>query len=869
MVKSAWWRDWLEGGPLTIEGCQRFLWIHGLPGSGKTILASYLVDQVGRHCTSRGYSYYYCSYVHNRDETIYLLQWIVRDLTSQLGRCVPEGYIPRKLHGMRRRRAKTVPDLLCCLQEITSEFSARFSKRVYIVIDGVDESNLPRTQLLQVLTAIGSNPEFENISLLITSRDYPDIRGTISDLPRQVMRLRNASVNNHPTRARTQYQAATPSPVPVLWLVTGNRHDNPSNESPPLSSNRDTGWTVDSRPSRVPRSTNVDMDGDDTMEMTVGMRQGLNRTPSPTKRSAPGGQRAREPSPRKRKTSAGGSHVDVSPERDREDSPSPDVPVIPCNILSMSNNFVKKAIETFIQQQLNKSERFAQWPRPEFIEKLKIVLAAKAGGMFRTVACHLDMIERLDLTDEPSILNEINSMPGIIFEMYEKIIIDGIIPREAGDRSKHNKEFARTALALICSDTSLIPDAGVLVEAARRHVPQSIAQDYNFKKLVRLLGCLVRVSTLRRKPRSAYRRDDDDDSNGSRLHLKRFALAHYTVKEYLYHKKTAEGPARDFALSNETNQILELTVVFYGLRNYCTSGIPKRTPTRFDEYCLRMTDKALISHPVIAVKVEDVWRAVFPCLAWNAAHQGAIRNKVHRDAFPTWARLAAAFEDGLVPEQMETCILVSLILLEWPALAEVYLETLSSEAREKVWKDKFSLREDNDKTVLQMVVSRRSFKFLEVIVKAGATFMGEPDILFRAMEDPYGNDENCNPNPTRILLTTLLDRGANPDPPGFKFTPLQLAVRYIEPRWVGVILASNANPDVVGDTRGILPPGHETDRAWHRKTPMEMCCDGTIRIEREAFEGEDGEVSRNRRRVRELLRQHKNHNVIVEIHDDE
>ena len=93
--------------------------------------------------------------------------------------------------------------------------------------------------------------------------------------------------------------------------------------------------------------------------------------------------------------------------------------------------------------------------------------------------------------------------------MAEKIIIDGIYVLDAGDKSRHNREFARIALALICSDTSEIPDAGVLVEAARLHVPQWIAQDYNFKKLERLLGCLAKVSHLKRKTPSLYKRDDE------------------------------------------------------------------------------------------------------------------------------------------------------------------------------------------------------------------------------------------------------------------------------------------------------------------------------------------------------------------------
>ncbi|ROW00673.1 hypothetical protein VSDG_03229 [Cytospora chrysosperma] len=786
MVKTLWWSDWLAGGPSAPpdRGCRRFMWIHGLPGSGKTILASYLIDQIARNCTSRGYSYYYCFHVHNRDETIPLLRWVVRDLTIQLGRCVKGNHISTELYSMWQYRRPTVESLLRCLQVLAWEFFTRLSKRVYIVVDGVDESKAPRNTLLQVLTDIGTKPEFETVSLLMTSRDYPDIR--------------------EPTR------------------------------------------TYD---------TDQDMDIDDMMASAAYLKQGSDRSPSPTKqkRQASGNQEARAPSPQKRKISPGGSYVDVGPEHKCEDSLDPDLPEAPCSILSMSNHFVKKAIETFIQQQLTKSERFVQWPRPDFIDKMKIELAAKAGGMFRTVSCHLDMIERLDLTDQDAILKEIKDMPQVIFDMYEKIIVDGMSLLEAADKNRHNREFARTALALICSETSQIPDAGVLVEAARLHVPQGIAQDYNFKKLERLLGCLAKVTRFRKITPSLYRRDDDEPI-ASGLHKKRFSVAHYTVKEYLYHEKTANGPAREFALSSEKTRILELTVVFYGLRNYSTSGHPKKNPTRFDEYCLKMTDKALSERPAVVVNEEDIWAAVISCLPWNAHHQNAIRNRVTREAFPNWARLAAAFEDGCAPKYQETCILVSLLLLHWHELAHVYLETLTLEKKDKVWKDEFSLREDDCKTILQMSVSRRNTRFLKEFVNAGAMFQEESDILFRALENPY-DDETCNGKTTGRLLRTLLDRGADPNPGGYKFTPLQLATRQLEHVWVRHLLSAGASPDAVGSPKGVEPPGFESDRSWHKKPPMAICNDESLKPEWEQDEEDNDEILNSRKRVRELLRQ--------------
>lgn len=841
MVKSQWWKDWLKGSPSapSPEGCWRFLWIHGLPGSGKTILASYLIDAVGKHCKAKGYSHYYCFHGHDRDETVPLLRWIIRDLTVQLNQLTPEVYIPRGLYGMWEYKRPTIEGLLHCLQELAQDFFNRLSKRVYIIIDGVDESKMPRDTLLQVLNDIGTKPGFEPVSLLVTSRDYLDIRSAFTKLPRQS-------------------KSAQPSRQTTFTL----RHQDRGRSGVSQHDLRDTTFAPgsDAGPSQVLHVTEDDIDNDDIMAATVGMRQSLDQNPIPTtqKRQISGNQEARTPSPQKRRISTGGSYVEVGPVRNSNDTPDSDE--IHCSILSMSNPFVRRAIETFIQQQLDKSYRFAQWPRPEFIARMKVELAAKAGGMFRTVSCHLDMIERLDLTDERSIMKEINDMPMMIFKMYEKIIIDGMSLLETGDRNKHNKEFARTALGLICSDTSEIPDAGVLVEAARLHVPQGIAQDYNFVKLERLLGCLAKVSRLRRRTPSLYKRDDDG-SSGFRLHNKRFSVAHYTVKEYLYHEMTAGGPAREFALSSEKTRILELTVVFYGLRNCSTSFPPQGrnpTPTRFEEYCLKMTEKALGERPAVVVKEEDIWTAVLPCLEWSAAHQNALRNKATREAFPNWAKLGAAFEDGYTPKHRETGVIVSLLILEWDELAHVYLETLTAEDKDKIWKDKFSLRDADSRTVLQMAVSRRNIPFLKEFVSAGAAFQDEADILFRALQDPYGDDETCNGKTTSLLLRLLLDRGANPNQKRYKFTPLQLATRQLEPIWVQRLLLAGADPDAVGNPKGINPPGFDVDHSWHKKSPIALCNDGSLKPEWEQDDYNDGETAKlSRKRVKQLLYQYR------------
>ncbi|KAI0162500.1 hypothetical protein BJ166DRAFT_269771 [Pestalotiopsis sp. NC0098] len=106
MTDSKEWKQWLEGK-------EKFLWIHGIPGAGKTVLASYLVEQTRLHCQNRAPMghlvslvspapkpiisvYYYCYFARNQDEAAHFLRWLL----SQLCRRVM--VIPNDIHAIHQ-----------------------------------------------------------------------------------------------------------------------------------------------------------------------------------------------------------------------------------------------------------------------------------------------------------------------------------------------------------------------------------------------------------------------------------------------------------------------------------------------------------------------------------------------------------------------------------------------------------------------------------------------------------------------------------------------------------------------------------------------------------------------------------------------
>ncbi|KAH7190457.1 hypothetical protein DER44DRAFT_844760 [Fusarium oxysporum] len=164
MLRSPHWTEWLVSNI-------RCLWVHGIPGAGKTILASWLIEQVQNHCKQSSKmnapctsAYYYCYFGHHQDETVPFLRWIIAQLSRQAG------IVSSSVHDLFKRGGEpSIQELLDSLEQILQVFGS-----VYIVIDAVDESNT-RQDLLEVIYTLVTDPRFSNIHILITSREYIDI----------------------------------------------------------------------------------------------------------------------------------------------------------------------------------------------------------------------------------------------------------------------------------------------------------------------------------------------------------------------------------------------------------------------------------------------------------------------------------------------------------------------------------------------------------------------------------------------------------------------------------------------------------------------------------------------------------------------
>ena len=169
ILRSPEWADWLAG-------MHRCLWIHGIPGAGKTVLMSYLIEQIGNICNQNShrrsvYVYYYCYFAHNQDETRPFLKWVMSRL------CREAGHIPTYVYNLSKHGAE--PSLTALLEAV-AQILVSF-ETVYIAVDAIDESR-SRDDLLQILRNLVTDRRFRGLQLVTSSREYIDIERTMSSV---------------------------------------------------------------------------------------------------------------------------------------------------------------------------------------------------------------------------------------------------------------------------------------------------------------------------------------------------------------------------------------------------------------------------------------------------------------------------------------------------------------------------------------------------------------------------------------------------------------------------------------------------------------------------------------------------------------
>ncbi|KAJ6517627.1 ankyrin repeat-containing domain protein, partial [Mycena vulgaris] len=158
------------------SGSDKILWCRGIPGAGKTVLSSLVVNHLRAQFrnTDIGVA---CIYLNHKETDVQTPVNLLASLWKQL---VVDTILPPAVHDLyKHHRTRDTRPSLAEVSEIL-KFTVAQHSRVYLVVDALDEYfENPRNILLKALTQL----PMATTSLMFTSRLHITLDGFFPDLP--------------------------------------------------------------------------------------------------------------------------------------------------------------------------------------------------------------------------------------------------------------------------------------------------------------------------------------------------------------------------------------------------------------------------------------------------------------------------------------------------------------------------------------------------------------------------------------------------------------------------------------------------------------------------------------------------------------
>jgi len=168
LLKSAKFAEWKESAASR-------LWLYGIPGCGKTILSSTVIEHLLQHCyddTSMVTAYFYFDFndTQKQDPELMLRSLLCQFLQRSV--VIPKGVDALFSSCKNGERQPSLHALLEVTQQAMQEFT-----QVYVVLDAIDECT-QRLELMDMLETV-AGWQLDNLQLLMTSRKERDIERSL------------------------------------------------------------------------------------------------------------------------------------------------------------------------------------------------------------------------------------------------------------------------------------------------------------------------------------------------------------------------------------------------------------------------------------------------------------------------------------------------------------------------------------------------------------------------------------------------------------------------------------------------------------------------------------------------------------------
>jgi len=187
LIKSDEFKTW-------VNGTREILFCPGIPGAGKTILTSIVIDHLSNTVQDRsvGVAYIYCNYQSQSEQTpISLLASVLKQLLQN------RLLIPDEVKDLYQSHIsrKTTPTLDEVLKVLHSEMS-RYSQ-VYVLVDALDECNDKDGQRQILVSKLRALQAANAVNLMVTSRFNPKIEKEFEKAQKLEIRASDEDVHRY------------------------------------------------------------------------------------------------------------------------------------------------------------------------------------------------------------------------------------------------------------------------------------------------------------------------------------------------------------------------------------------------------------------------------------------------------------------------------------------------------------------------------------------------------------------------------------------------------------------------------------------------------------------------------------------------
>lgn len=170
--------QWFLESPVFQEwtsGSRRSLWLHGLPGFGKTVLLTTAYDHIVKEPERVALQFFF-DFGHDRKQTLdNMLRELVFQLYSRQAR--PSSELDDLFNRYNNGRNQPDSDSLSdCLQKMLKS-----SHKTYIFIDALDECS-ERMKLLKWMESFVALPDLDHVRLIMTARPETDFNQRIPSM---------------------------------------------------------------------------------------------------------------------------------------------------------------------------------------------------------------------------------------------------------------------------------------------------------------------------------------------------------------------------------------------------------------------------------------------------------------------------------------------------------------------------------------------------------------------------------------------------------------------------------------------------------------------------------------------------------------